>query len=120
MNLEQLQRRHERLKRSLLSLGPVIQGTILPRIIQRPDPEQPQQLKDYGPYYQWTRKVAGRTTIQNLTPVQAKAYQRAIREHRRLEQILTELRDISLKILELTTPSVKKRRTNNEHNTPLS
>ena len=87
MRLEQLQRRHERLKRSLLSLGPVLQGTILPRVIQRPDPDRPQQTRTYGPYYQWTRKAAGRTVIQNLTPVQAKTYACAIREHRKLAQL---------------------------------
>src|SRR5208283_5237452 len=57
MNLAELQRRHERLKRSLLALGPTLQGSILRRVIQRPDPEHPRHAKDYGPYYQWTRKL---------------------------------------------------------------
>jgi hypothetical protein len=120
MNLDQLRRRHERLKRSLLALGPVLQGTILPRVIQRADPENPEHVKDYGPYYQWTRKIAGRTTIQNLTPVQAKAYLRAIQEHRKMERILAELRDISLKILELTNTGVKKRAPRKDRHVPLS
>ena len=57
MKLAQLQRRHQRLKRSLLNLGPTLQGSILRRVIQRQDPEHPQRTKDYGPYCQWTRKV---------------------------------------------------------------
>ena len=90
MKLAELQRRHQRLKRSLLNLGPTLQGSILRRVIQRPDPERPQRTKDYGPYYQWTRKVEGRTAIQNLTASQAKVFQRAIRENRKLENTLDE------------------------------
>lgn len=109
MELAHLQRRHERLKRSLLNLGPTLQGSILRRVIQRPDPEHPQRTKDYGPYYQWTRKVDGRTAIQNLTPSQAKTFERAIRENRKLENTLDQMRAISLKLLELTTKGVQKR-----------
>lgn len=109
MNLAELQRRHERLKRSLLALGPTLQGSILRRVIQRPDPEHPRHAKDYGPYYQWTRKLHKHTVIQNLTPAQAKVFQRAIRENRKLEKTLAEMRAISLKMLELTTEGVNKR-----------
>jgi hypothetical protein len=120
MKLAKLQRRHECLKRSLLDLGPTIQGSILRRVIQRPDPDHPQRTKDYGPYYQWTRKIDGRTVIQNLTPSQAKAYQRAIRENRKLENTLDEMRAISLKLLELTTKGVQKRSPRTKKTTALS
>ena len=80
------------------------------RTIRRTDPSRPGKMKDYGPYYQWTRKIAGRTAIQNLTELQAKAYTRAIRENRRLEKIVSEMRTVSLKMLALTTPGVAKRR----------
>ena len=109
MKISALQRRHERLKRSLLALGPTLQGSILRRVIQRADPEHPQRTKDYGPYYQWTRKLHGRTAIQNLTACQAKVFERAIRENRKLEKILAEMRAISLKMLQLTTKGVQKR-----------
>jgi hypothetical protein len=109
MKIDPLKRRHKDLKRSLLALGPTIQGSILRRVIQRPDPEHPQRMKDYGPYYQWTRKLDGRTVIQNLTESQAKIFQRAIRENRKLEKTLADIRAISLKMLELTTKGVQKR-----------
>jgi hypothetical protein len=99
-----------RLKTSLLAIGPVAQGSILRRTIRRPDPARPGAMKNYGPYYQWTRKIGGRTAIQNLTAPQARAYARAIRENRRLERIVAEMRTVSLKWLELTTPGVAKRR----------
>jgi hypothetical protein len=120
MKISELQRRHERLKRSLLALEPTILGSILRRVIQRPDPEHPQRVKDYGPYYQWTRKLNGRTVIQNLTASQAKVFERAIRENRKLEKILVEMRAISLKMLELTTEGVHKRAPRRQKTNPLS
>ena len=100
--LAALQQRHQRLKRSVMALGPTVQGSILRRVIQRPDPDHPQRTKDYGPYYQWTRKLDGHTVIQNLTASQATVFERAIRENQKLENTLAQMRAISLKILELT------------------
>jgi len=120
MTLIELQRRHERLKRSFLKRGPILQGSILRRIIQRPDPAHPQRTKDYGPYYQWTRKVDGHTVIQNLTVTQAKAFERAIGENRKLENTLDEMRAISLTLLELTTKGVPRRSPRTKKTTALS
>lgn len=106
----QLHERLEILKRSLLSVGPIVHGSIFKRTIRREDPRRPGETKDYGPYYQWTRKVAGRTAIQNLTQAQAREYARAIRENRRLERTIAEIRTVSLKLLEFTTTGVAKRR----------
>lgn len=119
-HVARLERRLQNLKRSLLDLRPAIQGSILERTIRRQDPARPGNTKAYGPYYQWTRKVAGRTAIQNLTAVQAKAYARAIRENRRLERIVADIRATSLKLLELTTPSVARRKRRKEGAKPLS
>src|ERR1035437_528501 len=105
-----LHERLESLKRSLLEVGPLAQGSILKRTIRREDPRRPGETKDYGPYYQWTRKIAGRTAIQNLTQAQAREFARAIRENRRLERTVAEIRTISLKLLEWTTPAVAKRK----------
>lgn len=120
MKIETLKKKHEQLKRSLLSLGPVLQGSILPRIIQRQDPQRPNQTKDYGPYYQWTRKIAGKTAIQNLSPAQAKVYGKAIQQNRKLEKIVAEMRETSLRMLELTTEGVPKRKSGKKEGSPLS
>ena len=120
MKTDLLLKKLGRLKRSLLTLGPALQGTILPRVIRREDPQRPGHTKDYGPYYQWTRKLEGRTVIQNLTPSQAKAYARAIRENQKLETIIAELRQTSLKILESTTKGVQKRMPRKTKNDGLS
>jgi hypothetical protein len=105
-----LRERLETLKRSLLSVGPIAQGSILKRTIRREAPRRPGETKNYGPYYQWTRKIAGRTAIQNLTESQARKYAGAIRENRRLEQTVAEMRTVSLKFLDLTTQGVAKRK----------
>ena len=110
MQFAALTQKHERLRRTLLTFGPAIQGSILHRMIRREDPEHPGETKNYGPYYQWTRKVKGRTVIQNLTPSQAKTYGRAIREHRKLDKTIADIRAISLKIQGLTTEGVPKER----------
>jgi hypothetical protein len=120
MKIAELKNRHKHLKRSLLGLGPTIPGTILRRVIERPDPERPQRMKDYGPYYQWTRKLDGRTVIQNLAPSQAKVFDRAIRENRKLEKTIADMRTISLKMLELTTKGVKKRTPRRNRVKPLT
>ncbi|MCX7013821.1 MAG: hypothetical protein NTW86_14930 [Candidatus Sumerlaeota bacterium] len=105
-----LRQRFARLKAALGEADLMVQGSILRRIIRRDDPQTPGTTKDYGPYYQWTRKRQGRTVLQNLTAGQAQAYGRAIRENQRLEKILAQMRDVSLKLLDLTTSGVKKRR----------
>jgi hypothetical protein len=115
-----LLRRHQTLRQRLAELGPTLQGTILRRVIPREDPNRPGRVKNYGPYYQWTRKVEGRTVIQNLTAPQAIVYRQAIRENRALEKTLCEMRAISLKILQLTTQGVQKRTQKRKKNRPLS
>jgi len=105
-----LRRRHAHLAARLAKVGVVTQGTITQRVIERDDPEHPGRIKRYGPYYQWTWKRQGKTVTVNLTAAQAKAYQKAIDEHRKLETLLEALRAVSLQILEATTPSVEKRK----------
>ena len=113
-------RRYERLKTRLLALGPVLQGSILPRMIVRKDPDAPAGRRLYGPYYQWTRKIGGRTINVNLTAAQAKTFGRAIVQHRRMEAILDQMRALSLKTLKISTPGVKKRKPRKSNGAALS
>jgi len=48
----------------------------------------------------------------NLSASQAKTFQRAIDNNRKLEAIIKEMRTLSRTILEATTQGVKKRKTN--------
>ena len=105
-----MQKRYTQLTTRLSKLGLVLQGTITKRTITRPDPKAPKKQKTYGPYYQWTFKRAGKTVTVNLTASQAKTYQRAINNHRKMEKITEQMRTLSLKILEAKTQGVKKRK----------
>ena len=109
-SVESIQKGYERLKNKLLRLGPILQGSITPRTIELETPKAPGRMKQYGPYYQWTCKRQGRTVNINLSSSQAKAYSKAIKNHRQLETIIAEMRTLSLKILESTTQGVKKRK----------
>jgi len=78
----------------------------------RYDPADPEEQKIYGPYYQWTWKRNAKTVTVNLSASQAKTYQKAIDNHRKLEEILQEMRELSLAILDKTTRGVRKRKRN--------
>jgi predicted DNA-binding helix-hairpin-helix protein len=109
-SVESIQKKYERLKNKILRLGIILQGSINPRTIELEDPKAPGRMKRYGPYYQWTWKRQGQTVNINLSSSQAKAYSKAIKNHRQLNKILEEMRTLSLKILESTTQGVKKRK----------
>jgi len=102
--------RYRRLAQRLGRLELVLQGTITERTILRDDPKRPGWRRDYGPYYQWTWKKKGKTLTVNLSKGQSKVFQRAIKNHRKMEAILDEMRSLSLAILEATTDGVKKRK----------
>ena len=110
-NVQKLQKRYERLAARLAKLGPIVQGTITERYIARPDPDHPKRTKTIGPYYQWTFKRNAKTVTVNLSAAQAKMFQRAIDNNRKLEVILQEMRTLSRALLEATTQGVKKRKT---------
>ena len=109
-SLKVRRRRYESLTARLGKLGFVLQGTITKRSIVREDPANPGKEKTYGPYYQWTRKQHGKTVTINLTASQAKIYQKAIDNHRKMEEILQKMRVLSLQICEATTQGVQKRK----------
>ena len=105
-----MEKRYRRLTARLAKLGLVLQGTITRRTMVRDDPKAPGKQKTYGPYYQWTFKRMGKTVTVNLTASQAKTYQRAIDNHRKMEKILEEMRALSLEILEDKTQGGRKRK----------
>ncbi len=111
--VEALQRRYTRLAERLGKTALILQGTITERTIVRTDTEDRSRKKAYGPYFQWTFKQGGKTTTVNLSASQARVYERAIRNHRRMEKILQEMRDLSLRILEASTVGVKRRKREN-------
>ncbi len=105
-----LQKRYAQLADQLSYMGPVLPGSITERRIIGQASKKQIDRKKYGPYYQWTRKVNGKTVTVNLSEAQVDLFRKAIDNNRRLEQILREMREISLQRLENDTQSVKRRR----------
>ena len=57
----------------------------------------------HGPYHYWTRKARGKTVGMHLTEDEVVLYQEWIENNRELERIVTEMRDISSRVLALIT-----------------
>ena len=104
-----MQNQYRRLKEEVVRIGLIALGTITPRLITRPDPEDKRRKKTYGPYYQWTYKLQGKTVTVNLTKEQAVEFRKAIDNQRRLEAILSEMLALSRTILQNTTVGVRRR-----------
>lgn len=107
--LHSLWKRYDALRKALAALDPILQGNILQRRLKRPLPSLKGKTRVYGPYYQWTQKREGKTVNVNLGRSRAAAVSKAIRENRRLERMLSQMRMLSLQIVESTTPDVSRR-----------
>jgi hypothetical protein len=98
--LQQLEQRHRTLLAELADLGLVVRGSIASRLNRCGNPAcrckaDPPML--HGPYYQWTRKVAGKTVNARLSPEQAARCKEWSRNMRKLDRIVRELQAIGLR-----------------------
>ena len=73
-----------------------------------------------GPYYQWTRKVKGKTVTVALSKEQYEAFERAIKANREIEELLDGIRALSRKLLLEIIPGVARRPRRNGRKSPLS
>lgn len=105
------------LKASLIDLGPFRRGTVLRRFMRcgkagcRCQADPPQL---HGPYYEWTRKVKGKTVSVRLSQEQAELMKDWIANARRLDKIIAEMQRVSERmtepLLEAAAGPKKKRR----------
>ena len=103
--LSRLERRYLRLKHQLLELGWIAQGSVLP---------QPPRA------WRLTRKVKAKTVSIALSEQQVPLYKAAIADHRKLQAILQQMREISDRVLQQSVPGVRKRRGEKHPKHPLS
>jgi len=97
-DIDQLARRHQALAARLGQAGFAVSGSLTRRYTRcgkpgcrcQADPPQP-----HGPYYQLTRKVAGKTVTTRLTAGQAARYAGWIASQRELRRLIAEMEDIS-------------------------
>jgi hypothetical protein len=61
------------------------------------DPPRP-----HGPYWQWTRKTAGKTITRRLSPAQGEHYQPWIDNDRRIRDLVARLEAIGIADLDTT------------------
>ncbi len=86
--IRRLETRYNALLVKLGSLHEISQGSVMPQAPRA---------------WRWTRKVAGKTVSVGLTPAKAQRMKRAIANHRALEKIIIEMREITQKLI-LGTP----------------
>ena len=110
--VRRLKKRYERLAARLAHAGLIAQGTITERTITKEDPDNPGRPRTLGPYYQWTFKRSAKTVTVNLSASQRKPFQKAIENNQRLEALLTQMRELSRRILDATTNGVQRRKCN--------
>ena len=92
------QRKYERLRRQLASLGYISQGSVQDRTTR----------KGGGAGYQWTRKVAQKTITVSLTSNQFLQLKEAVGNYRQLRQRLQQMEKLSRKIIFETNPHTSR------------
>lgn len=99
-SLQRLEERHRALLAELAGIGLVLRGSIARRLTHCGQPScrckaDPPIL--HGPYYIWTRKVAGKTVTAQLRPEHAAHCQAWNRNMHRLDRIVRQLQAIGLR-----------------------
>ena len=98
--LRALERRYARLRKSLVHIGYISQGSVLDR----------STLKPSRSGYQWTRKVAQKTITLALSPEQFQSLSQAIQNERKLWKTIREMETISRRILFGSLPDTRRRK----------
>jgi hypothetical protein len=93
------EQRLEELLGGLSELGFCLPGSLSTRKLRCGNPRcrcraDPPEL--HGPYTYWTRKVAGRSVAQLLSPAQLERYRPWIENDRRLRQLVRELEALAV------------------------
>lgn len=91
------------LKASMADIGPLRRGTVLRRFVRCGSPgcrcaASPPKL--HGPYYDWSRKVKGKTVTVRVTQEQARLLEEWIANAQRLDEVVAEMQRVSERITE--------------------
>ena len=103
--------RYDGLKRAILALGPIRRGSLVRRFMPCGKPgcccqASPPEL--HGPYYQWTRKVRGKTVTVRLTREEARLFEEWISNGRQFDTIVARMEAVSLRITERLVKRLRK------------
>jgi hypothetical protein len=102
--LARLRTRFEARAQELGQVGFVLRGSLLKRFSRCGSRgcachDDPPQL--HGPYWQWTRKVKGKTVTRNVRQEELPRYRAWMANQERFDQIVQELQELSVKAEEL-------------------
>ena len=94
---------YEALKRKVAEVDVIRRGSLVRRLVACGKPNcrcqaTPPQL--HGPYYQWTRKVRGKTVTVRVSKPEAMLLSEWIANGRRLDKIVANLERVALRITE--------------------
>ena len=103
--------RYTALQRTIAGLGYIRRGSVVRRFMPCGKPgcrcqATPPEL--HGPYYQWTRKVRGKTVTVRLTAQEAKLLAEWIANSRRLDGIVAKMEALSLRVTDRILKAVRK------------
>src|ERR1700758_1760487 len=103
----------------LASLGLALPGTLIERHVRCGKPgcrchADPPVL--HGPYWQWTRKIGGKTITRLVADDQLDDYRQWLANHRRLRTLVAELEALTLAIAD-DDPRAKRRPAGSAHDT---
>jgi hypothetical protein len=109
---EQQRGEQARIAGELTKVGFVLPGTLSPRRLTCTHAgchchDDPPAL--HGPYWYWTRKVAGKTVSKMLSPEQAEDYEALIDNERRLRGLVHDLERIGLAIIAADSRTPRRR-----------
>jgi hypothetical protein len=96
--LECYERAYRALAAELADIGFISQGSVVVRYTTCGRPGcrcQGDPPRRHGPYYQWSRSVAGKTVSRRLSEPEAELYRSWIANRRRLEEIVARMEQTS-------------------------
>jgi hypothetical protein len=100
--LAKLRQDYARAKAPIQALDYVLAGTVQKRQYRcgKPNCRCATAGLLHGPYYQWTRKISGKTVNVNLDRVSAQQVKQWIQNNRKLRQLCHRLEKTSLAVLQ--------------------
>jgi len=101
--LAKLRADYQRLKEQIQSLSHVVPGSVQKRLYScgKPNCRCVTEGRLHGPYYQWTRKIKGKTVNINLDQETAVIVREWIRNDRQLRKLCSRLEKTSLAVLKI-------------------
>ena len=111
--LETYERRYRTLAAGLTNIGFISPGSLVARETSCGKPGcrcQADPPQRHGPYWQWTRKVAGKTVTRRLDEHEADLYRQWIANGRQLTRIVAQMEKVSASAGDLLLPQAPPNR----------